>query len=270
MWHTVGRAIPGTVLYRDHREAKLLWELLEHHAPTPVARYLMPTHFHSLDEVDRSAAFHVAMGAFARARNHRRGEWGPVWRPLGKPELVLEGQKARRTLRYIHLNGCRKRLERDPLEQPWSTHRDALGLVASPIRSPVLRPRELHAYVSADPHVRVEGTDLPLPFGGVLEGEAGVRALFDAVSAATRTPVPDVLRRGPARTGLIRAAKLCGRFSGREIADLAQVSLRTVWRVEPVEDAVVRAAMKVLGDPRFPALCDGDLRPEWWCYQAFR
>lgn len=270
MLHFSPRALPGTVLFRDHHEAAALWRILLRHTRPIVALYLMPDHVHLLVHRDVTDALRLAMGAYARWRNARRGQWGRVWRRLDGATEVLDGQKARRSVRYVHLNGCRKRLHTDPLAWPWSTHRDALGLTAWPVRASERDPHGFHRYVSADPTVCVDGTDLPADFGGVLEGEDGLERLVDAVSAVTRTPIDALVTRGPARTGLIRAARTLGRWPATRLADLARVTRRTVWRTEPFEDDVVRAAQRVVCDPRFRALPVGDLRPTWWCYRDCR
>lgn len=270
MYHHVCNAVPGTLLFHTHVEAHGLWVRLLREAPGPIALVLMPDHVHALYGWNVTASLRRAMASFARWRNHRRGADGRVWRTMPAPELVVAGPKRPRVERYVVLNPCRKHLCADPLQWPWSTYRDALGLAAWPVRSAVSDPHGFHAYVSADPTVAVQGTELPTPFGGVLEGAGGLSTLVDAVSAVTRTPIEELRRRGPARTGLVRSARAFGGWPHREIAALAGITQRSVRRITPVPDPVVRAVGRVLGDPRFPSLRPGDLRLGWRPYRQFR
>ncbi len=95
-------------------------------------------------------------------------------------------------------------------------------------------------------------------------GASGVLARFersgDAVSAATRTPLAELQRRGPARTLFLRAARTLTTAGTRELGDLVGVTHVAVVAVQPALDDDVRRVARVLGDPRFPSLDDGLLR----------
>lgn len=268
MLHFVAKVLPGRLMFCTHAEALFLWTLLVRYAPSPVAGFLMPNHFHWFHRYDIREALVIVLRAYARSWNHRRGTSGQLWQPLPDAPVIEGRLKVQRSIRYIELNGCRAGLHDNPLSWSWSSHRDAVGLAADPVRPVVPDPHRHHAYVSADPSVDVSGTELPTGIGRPLSGLEGLRAVQAAVSEMIRRPFADLRRRGPARMAFIRAARAHTTCSTREIADFIGVGPRTVRRVEIVDDPVVRLVGRVLCDPRFPGLHDGDLStdPRWRRY----
>lgn len=262
MNHYAAQAVRDRLLFTTHAQVRRLWCLLNHYAPAPIAGFIMPNHVHWFHPHDVREALHIAMSAYARLYNHECGVSGRLWLPLGEPAIVVGRKKVRRHVRYIALNGCRAGLHGDPLSWSWTTHRDVLGLAVPRVRSLVADPYAHHAYVSADPSVHVEGSDLPSGPGRPLTGLEGLRAVEAAVSEITRHTFAQLRIRGPVRLAFIRSARAHTTCSTREIADFVGVSARTVRRVEVVDDPVVRAVGQVLLDPRFPGLHDGDLRRE--------
>ncbi len=264
-YHHVGRALPGTLLFTTHEEARLLWEAVVRRIPVPLALCLMPDHLHLLCTGDRHDVLGRAMSAFARSRNHRRGEQGAVWRRQAPPEEVRGSTKQRRSVRYIHLNPSRARLVADPLAWPWSTHRDRCGLLPQSAGLKHRDPVAFHRYVSSDPTVRIEGTDLPIPIDLVQDGLLGVQRLGEAVSEVTRCPMTMLGRRGAPRTLWIRAGRIHSRCSNLEIAAVIGVSPQTVRNSSNRPDRWTRAVAAAAGDlVRFPGLIPGDLRNLWF------
>ncbi len=79
--------------------------------------------------------------------------------------------------------------------------------------------------------------------------------VLDAVAIATRVPRGRLSqRRGPVRTLLVRALRQLTATTDREVARLADVSLRTVERERGVDDHRVRAVAAVAVDERIPPL----------------
>jgi hypothetical protein len=161
----------------------------------------------------------------------------------------------------VHLNPSRSSLVTDPLVWPFSTHRDACGLAV-----PGVVPREhdverFHRYVSSDPRVAVNGTPLP-----TLRPDAArsPEAVLHAVSAVTRTPLSWITqRRIPERRLYLRAAlALCPDSGRRAIGDLVHLDRNAAARAAAGTDPAVDIVARVLGDPRFPALHDREMR--WW------
>ena len=99
-------------------------------------------------------------------------------------EPLVDATKARRTVRYVHLNPCRAHLAVDPLAWPFSTHRDRLGCAARPVLPQARDPEAFHRYVSSDPSVDPTGT--PLPARALATRD--LDRLAEAVSSAARTP----------------------------------------------------------------------------------
>lgn len=271
-FHLVGRASAKRLLFRTHTEARKLFDLLRRAFPELVAVCVMPTHVHVMVRVeDGVARLTAVMSAYARWRNHRRGETGTVWRPLGRVDFIID--HVRRLIRYIHLNPCRRNLVRDPLDWPWSGHRDAVGLAFPPVCKVHPDVREHQRYVSSDESTSVVGTPLPAGVKGVVEW-AQVR---DAVSAVLRVPVDSLQKTGKPRTLAIRLAWHLGIRDADLLADATGLARSGVYRIcagVPARtarhgDKVLAACALVVGDPRFPALGLEDLASGWRAYRGF-
>lgn len=268
MLHHVGKAKKGRVLFFSWSEARSLWDRLVLAAPGLIALVLMPDHFHLLHAVDVRLRLAHALSGYTRWLNGRRDSQGPLVDPLPAPERITGSDKERRQVRYLHLNPTRARLCNDPLGWPFSTHRDAVGLAPFPVIPAHRDPVGFHAYVSGDPTVRVEGTELPAMSLAVPD----VASVLHAVSAVTRTPLLGLRDRGAARSLAIRAARTLTPAVHGEIARVVGVSRWTVVHSPVGEDARVRAVARAAGDPRFAPLWDDDLRthPTWRWYSGRR
>ncbi len=263
MHHTC-RSRRGTLAFRTHPEARALWDAILHQVPDPMALCLMPDHVHLLHRRDVHQALGRALGSYARRRNGLRGQQGRVWQRQPPPDPVEGTTKQRRSERYIHLNPCRARLVADPLAWPWSTHRDRLGLAVPGCVPAVPDPSRFHAYVSADPTVHVNGTPLPaLRDMGTMDG------ITAAVSALTRATPPMLAQRGPARSTLLRSLRCLSDRSPADLADALGLHRASLYRVLDIWTPDVRIVAQVLGDPRFAALQEHDLRhqPSWARYR---
>lgn len=259
MFHFCARARPGSLLFGDWLEARVLWShvLQRVHAR---ALALMPDHLHALlASKEDVAKLRCALRAYALWRNHHRAESGPVWEHRSEPTPVRGRQHEERTRRYIHLNPSRKRLVTDPLEWPFSTHRDAVGLAIPQVCAKVRDPEHFHSWVSSDPSVDPNGTTLPF---AAARGDAlpTLEAILSAVSALTRTTIETLRTRCPERTLLIRAASSLSQATDGEIADLVGAHASTVCRTRQKPDHRVEIIHRVIGDPRFAALRSFDLR----------
>jgi len=267
--HHAARSLPGTLLWRTHVEARALWVRILVQVPDPEALCLMPDHLHLLHVRDVSGPLGLAMNAYARWLNPRRGRRGAVWRPQDTPTDVIGGQKRRRSVRYVHLNPCRARLVDDPLAWPWSTHRDRVGLAWPGVvrRSP--DPHGFHRYVSSDPTVHVQGTELPLALSLVEPGAAGLECLRGATSEILRLPLQATEVRGRARTVWLRAARCLSPASTAQIAAHCGLTARAIRGVDRSWAQDLSALARAAGDPRFPGLAPGDLRwdPRWARYR---
>lgn len=266
MLHYAPRALPGRLLFVDWFEAAALWACVVRAAPGLRALCLMPDHFHLLhDDAELRLRLAAALSGYTRWLNGRRGPGGALFRPLEEPDRALEGDKQRRSVRYVHLNPCRARLVADPLAWPFSTHRDAVGMAAFPVVARRTDAPGFHRYVSSDPTVNVDGTELPTV--SVAVPDAG-QVLY-ATSAVTRTPMRALSERGPARDLYLRAARTLTPTPHREIARAVGVSRHSVLRARPREDGAVRAIARAVADPRFAPLFPVDLRdrPGWFRYR---
>jgi len=223
------------------------WKVLRSRWPRVLSACLMGNHFHVLvEEVDLDEE----LAWLRRAIHHVAG-----WTGVDVSAQEARGRtKIRRDLRYIALNPCRAELAADPLEWLWSTHRELFGAVATPWvdRSRVLQlegsPERHHAYVSADPSVRVQGTEPPQPPASATDFPIrGLGEIAAAARAATRGI--EYRRRGPTRKMFLALARDQG---WRDAALLARACGMTRQGVHHAwkQTVDVRSGRACLADPR--------------------
>lgn len=262
MRHYAMSALAGTSLFRTWEEGAWLWRRLVVELPGVTAMCVMPDHLHVLHERDVARELATVARSYARWRNHRRGERGPVWRATSRPSEVSGQKKRWRNEKYVHLNPCRAGLASDPLAWPLSTYRDAIGLALTPVRS---RAPDVHAYhrrTCADDHVIA--ADLPAGWGT----NRTLEEVACAVSSLARAPERLLLERSAERTLCVQAMRALTEASTAEIAACAGITERQVRRVSDTRDDRVRLIERVLGDLRFGRLGAGELHrlPEWQRY----
>jgi hypothetical protein len=252
MFHLVARTRGRAPLWLDWSEGAALWARVTAATPGLVALVLMPDHLHLIHPADVRLRLADALGRYARWAHARRGTGGALLAPLPAAEPLVDPQKVRRSVRYVHLNPCRARLVDDPLSWPFSTHRDALGCAARPVIRPARDPERFHRYISADPTVHVLGTSLP---ARALQVDDPAR-VAEAVSAALRVPLAELRRRGPARSLYLALARsLCPAAPPLGVAAEVGVGRHALLRAaagpRPAATAAVQACA---GDPRLGPL----------------
>lgn len=243
MFHLVARTHRHAPLWTTWAQGRALWDRILRVSPGRVALVLMPDHVHLVHPTDIRPALAQALAGHTRSTGV-----GPL-EPLPPARPLVDAQKVRRNVRYIHLNPCRARLCGDPLEWPLSTHRDACGLMiepAVPARNDALR---FHRYVSSDPTVGVQGTELP----GDALGTFPPFDILQAVSAVTRAPIAEVRRKSPARRLYLAAARELSGAASPEIAAVIGVHRTSVGRASAPRAHILKVR-RVLADPRFGAL----------------
>lgn len=272
MLHFTAHSRPDDPLFRTWAEARALWRRLLDLGP-PHALVLMPDHLHLLSAIVTEVALRKALFSYRRWRFETRRlqgltpARGDILLPIPPPEAVPDRQHLSRVVRYIHLNPCRGRLVSDPLAWPFSTHRDRVGLAVPLACPPDPDPCRFHTWVSSDATVHPGGTRLPDPVRG--EGQMTVDEVIRAVSAACRVPFTEVRARGPARRLVAGVLLALGQQAPGRIAKALDLQVSSVTRLSPQDPAVLAVVGRVLGDPRFAALDDGDLtRTEPWLRYA--
>jgi REP element-mobilizing transposase RayT len=251
VFHLVARTLGRRPLFHDWHEGAALWLRATAAVPGLAAFVLMPDHLHLVHPHDVRLRLAAALGDHVRWMHARRGTHGRWLEPLPPAEPLVDATKARRTVRYVHLNPCRAHLAVDPLAWPFSTHRDRLGCAARPVLPQARDPEAFHRYVSSDPSVDPTGT--PLPARALATRD--LERLAEAVSSAARTPLGDLRARGPARTlFLSSAATLAPEVPRHEVAAWAGVSRHAAWRAARCPPGPVDAVARCLGDDRLRAL----------------
>jgi len=259
--HLTARMSPAAPdLSRDDTGA-WLWAQLRAAFPNVLAATLMPDHPHL---VLASADPDAARQRLARLLGHfgrRFGIWGRVSQ-VPPPAPIRAGDVLARQIRYVALTPCRANLVSCPLAWTWSTHRDVLGATADPwvtaehlARALGMHPRGFaarhHAYVSGDPHARIEGTPLPRVASTTSMPTAALHTIAQAAAAATRTDVDALQSRGPARTLFVALAFDQGWNQISRLAELCSCCARTITNLRNAADpADLHAARMCLGDAR--------------------
>lgn len=109
------------------------WNYLQEYFPDALACILMPNHIHLLspnsNPIEQKAAFSRLIQALSQKEFLGSKTWDPITIPEGATD---DRQKILRQIRYIHLNPCRAKIIKNPVEWEWSTHLDYLGWVHRP------------------------------------------------------------------------------------------------------------------------------------------
>ncbi|MFO0567816.1 MAG: hypothetical protein U0263_19305 [Polyangiaceae bacterium] len=254
--HFAASALPGQTPLSDFGAAWLLWRSLRAAFPTALAACLMPNHIHIVLECSDSDEARVLLARLL-AWTSRRSNQRRVWQRVPVPSVIPNAQHLLRVVRYVHLNPCRAKLARDPLEWPWSTHRGIVGAEVDPWVSPERMaaavgwplqdlPGRFHRYVSADPSVDVGGTPVPL----AAPPTSIPRFALDRIvrAAASAAPGRPALER---RAITIQLAAQHGYGDVRMLGRYLGISSRTVRRSLCTPSSVaVRSAELCLADAR--------------------
>lgn len=256
MLHALLRCPPGALFFVDHRDAARFWALLGRELVGLHAALLLPDRVQVLaPHADLASRLVRAVRRYGGLRRHR----GAL--PDAPPQVRGEASPGE-AARALILGPVRLGLVTDPLAWPWSTHRDACGLAAPPVRPPVTDPVRHHRRL-------VQGVvNSELPSGRPLDPDA----VDAAVAAVFR--VVDLPRTG--RGGRVRARLLAE--AGLDLTGVAARLGRGVGEARAAlaatvdDDPAIEAARRVAGDPRFPVLPSGDLRQEpavaWYLARA--
>lgn len=254
MFLHVARAHRGP-LFQSPFEAAALWRLLLRSVPGLVAVCLLPRELHVLTAAAAGARTAAFMSAYARWRNAQRVIYGRVWAGPAEVVRVLPAD-AVATERRLHLAAAEAGLVADPLEWPWSTWRDRMGVAAEPVGP---EPEDLEVLYAetcgrsgaGPPRVRV--------------AVHSYDAVVDAVCGAMRTPREGVDRRGRVRELVWATAGAHVVSTAAELAVLTNAQLKSVvrgmrdapGRCEAIEDRALAACVRAVGDPRIRPLVGG-------------
>ena len=262
--HVVARALRGHKPLLEPRAAWWLMWRLRIAFPEALSACVLPDHFHLITCTPDPPRARGRLSKILAVLTVRAG-MRHLFEPVPEPRVVPPGGHLERSVRYVHLNPCRAGLVSDPLSWPWSTHRGLIGAELDPwvtteaLAGALGRPARglaewLHAYVSGDSTVAVEGTEFPTPalptdVPGALLGTVRVAAL-------SATPWSPGWRR---RKLVVELARHQGWSDADLIARTAGFCARSARRCRTAaRDRVAeRAAALCLGDPRL-------LLPEAW------
>jgi len=256
--HLVAHVRRGGPSLWDLELGMRLWGCLRRAFPDALAVTVMPDHLHVILLVRNVEAavrrLRLALGGFAWGR-------GPIWEAVPPPRILPNVHKLRLDIRYVALNPCRRHYVSDPLEWPWSTHRDLMGCAAAPWIRPerlaplVQRPlagfrEQWHGYVSRDKDVSRDGTPAPRPAPGSRMPAIPVGELVRATASAYRVLPVALQKRGAPRDLFLGLARHQGWRPGRALAIPLGVSTRATRRIPATTEQNLRAGARCLGDTR--------------------
>ena len=133
VYHAYNRCARGEAVlegaWEVRRFVELVREVKQRDGFVVLAWCVMSNHFHlaiRMGAVPLSRSMRSIQGRFSQAFNIRRRRTGPVWQSRFQARLVDNGDSLQRLIVYIHLNPVRAGLVTDPMEHPWSGHRELL------------------------------------------------------------------------------------------------------------------------------------------------
>ena len=137
-YHVCCRVVRGERPFVDEAVAgafvSMLTAVKGEHGLTILAWCLMPNHYHLVlraGELPLWRSMRLVQGRFAKAFNHTRRVFGPVWQGRYKARLVGDPAYLMQAIAYVHLNPVASGLVKDPGSYRWSGHRQILGRVRS-------------------------------------------------------------------------------------------------------------------------------------------
>lgn len=239
------------------------WQIMRGFFPRVIAATLMPDHLHIIaDPIASLSQFQLRQKMSFLRRELMRVFPAISWEPVSAPPPIMNVEKLRRDVRYIHLNPCREGLCRDPLEWKWSTHRDYFNLNSNPqvdVTSAIrllgypVTPKglsEFHKYISSDPSVHPIGTPVPADPGKCEILNLGAAEI--AAATAIRTAYSAFRVKGKLRSQLMRVLHLEFGVTRAKVArhfgvDAKAVALRPMTEEDR---ALAKAVRMTLNDPR--------------------
>jgi hypothetical protein len=228
-----------------------MWPKMRKLFPDAVACLLMPEHAHGVLPNDAPR-----LAALGRLFQQHGRVFGTGW-DFTKPAPCYSLPILRRKTRYTHLNPVREGVVDDPLVWPWSTLRDALGVVVDPWVAPgrmqrILRqaPRQLHAFTTS--LLRPE-FQTPLAQPDLCGGwSVSLTAVAQACASALRCRPDHLQSKGhPIRPTFVALARRAGNPRVEDLAAACHVAKRGVTRLHDRADArTVDIALRCLADAR--------------------
>ena len=216
-YHLVARTHAGLSPFWERERALPLWlRLRAEFAQDCLAAVVMPNHIHLLIQSARPAHLKRQLACQLRAYTRELFPGRSLWQKIPPPELVRDRQKLESTIRYIHLNPCRKRYTQDPWHWEFSTLHDHSGWVPmhAGMPGPWVRPEQIECwlgrhiqlwaerhrqYIIQDPYVTGAGEGARAPL------HALGRQVFEQVVARATLRTPERLRqKSPARDLLVQ------------------------------------------------------------------
>ena len=267
--HLVARSFHPYQPFNHRLQCIWFWRNLQKLYPHVLAAILMPNHLHLVIQTNDSDKETSKLSKLAAHFTRKFYPNQNLWQPITQPEVIPDRLHLQRTIRYVHLNPCRKKWVDDPLKWEFSTHRDWLDLsypswISETKRKSIFQtfnPKTFHSYVSSDPTCKTEGTPLlcNLPstsartYTSKLDfSEIPIKWIFKSALISLHAPVSALSKKGIVRTIAIQSVLESNHFCRSRIAAELQIARQSVYEIQKKERnrEAVQATLRTLGDPR--------------------
>jgi hypothetical protein len=236
--HLVARTELARPIFENRNTALYAWNRLRAEFPRVLAAMLMPEHLHVVIPDAKDAIWRLGVALRSVTRRLQRPS---LWEPIPEVRRIADPQHLRRTVRYVLLNPCRRKLVSDPLQWEWSTHRDLLGLVQNPwVKADTLQEalgyespsfvENFHRYVCREDCVSPSAQKMPRAQKQGWIELGSLTDLEEAYAIYRKIPKQHCKQRGPARTELLQLALHLSQASREAIAKWAGISPRILHR----------------------------------------
>ena len=131
IYHVMARGVDGRTVFIDEQDFKLflsiLFRLSQETGFSLKAYCLMGNHFHlaiKVSSVPLSRIMQRLLTQFVLTFNSKYGRTGHLFQARYKAYLCINDRYLLNLIRYIHLNPVRAKLVENPIQWPWSSHRN--------------------------------------------------------------------------------------------------------------------------------------------------
>jgi REP element-mobilizing transposase RayT len=235
--HLVARTQSQRPIFHQRGVALHAWQRLRAAFPNALASMLMPEHLHLIVPRTKDAIFRLGIAIRSVTRGLKSQT---LWEAIPPPKEIADRQHLWRTVRYVLLNPCRRKLVDDPLKWEWSTHRDVQALVEDPWVTADYLSRALgsktsgfasafHSYLCREDGISPGALTPPARAVPDLQFTS-LKHLEEAYAVFKKVRLEECRQRGPTRNELLQLAQQFGQVSPAAVISWLKISSDTYYR----------------------------------------